>query len=60
MAQPAGLGGIVRHSYYALFSGAFHAKDDFIKNINLLCVRVGGGCSAEKDLGIHDQGPGDA
>ncbi len=60
IAQPAGLGGIVRHYYYGRFSRGFHAKDDLFNNISSVMVKVGGGFSEAEDLGLDDQGPGDA
>jgi hypothetical protein len=59
IAQPAGLGGIVRHYYYGRFSRGFHAKDGFLYNIRVLWVKVGGGCIEAKDRGVDDQGRGD-
>ena len=59
MAQPAGLGGIVRHYYYGRFSGAFHAKDDLVNNIRVFWIKVGGGFIEAEYLGLYDLGPGD-
>jgi hypothetical protein len=60
IAQPAGLGGIVRHYYYGRFSRSFHAKDDLFNDFSILRVEVGGGFIEEEDLRLDDQGPGDA
>jgi hypothetical protein len=60
IAQPAGLGGIVRHYYYGRFSRGFHAKDDLFNDFSILRVEVCGGFIEAKDLGVDDQGPGDA
>jgi hypothetical protein len=60
IAQPVGLGGIVRHYYYGRFSRGFHAKDDLFNDFSILRVAVGGGFIQEKDLELNDQGPGDA
>ena len=60
IAQPVGLGGIVRHYYYGRFSRGFHAKDDLFNIIIVLLVKVGGGFIEAEDLELNDQGPGDA
>src|SRR5665811_1127313 len=60
IARPASLGGIVHHYYYGRFSRGFHAKDDFFNNISIFWVKVGGGFIEAEDLGLDDQGPGDA
>ncbi len=60
IAQPAGLGGIVRHYYYGRFSRGFHVKDYLFNNFSIFRVEVGGGFIEAKDLGLDDQGPGDA
>ena len=60
IAQPTGLGGIVRHYYYGRFSCGFHAKDDFLNYFSIFMVKVGGGFIEAEDLGLDDQGPGDA
>jgi hypothetical protein len=60
IAQPGGLGGIVRHYYYGRFFRGFHAKDDLFNDLSILRVEVGGGFIQGKDLGLDDQGPGDA
>jgi hypothetical protein len=54
------LGGIVHRYYYGRFSRDFHAKDYFLINIIVLVVKVGGGFIEAEDLGLDDQGPGDA
>ena len=60
IAQPAGLGGIVRHHYYGRFSRGFHVKDDLFNDFSIFRVEVGGGFIEAEDLGLDDQGPGDA
>ena len=60
IAQPVGLGGIVRHYYYGRFSRDFHVKDDLFNDLSIFMVEIGGGFIQEKDLGLDDQGPGDA
>jgi len=53
IAQPAGLGGIVRHSYYGRFSRVFHAKDDLFNDLSIIMAAVGG-----RFIGTEDLGPG--
>ena len=60
ITQPAGLGGIVRHYYYGRFSRGFHPKGDLFYNIRVFLVKIGGGFIEAEDLGLDDQGPGDA
>jgi hypothetical protein len=40
IAQPACLGGIVRHHYYGRFRRGFHAKDDLFNNFRMFLVGV--------------------
>ena len=51
IAQPAGLGGIVRHYYYGRFSRGFHAKDDFFNDIRVFWSRLAVGSSRQKTSG---------
>jgi hypothetical protein len=51
IAQPAGLGGIVRHSYYGRFSRGFHAKDDFFNYLSRFLIKVAVGSSRQKTSG---------
>jgi hypothetical protein len=58
IAQPEGLSGIGRHSYYGRFSHVFHAKDDLFNDLSMLRVAVGGRFIETEDLGLDEQGPG--
>ena len=60
IAQALGLGGIVRHYYYGRFPRGFHPKGDLFNNITFLLIKIGGGFIEAEDLGLDDQGPGDA
>jgi hypothetical protein len=50
----------VRHYYYGRFSCGFHAKDDFFNYLSMFLIKVGGGFIEAENLGLDDQGPGDA
>jgi hypothetical protein len=51
IAQPADLGGIVRHYYYGRFCRGFHAKDDLFNIISGFLSRSAVGASRQKTAG---------